>query len=285
MSLTLLALISVQGQAARRSTLTGRQPPPFEHTSKSLGNARLVRVYLPPNYDAEPKRRFAVLYMHDGQNVFDGLTSFIPNQEWRADETAEALIRANLIEPIIIVGIDNGQSSRGDEYLPTYSAEEKYGGKADLYSKMVVEEIKPVIDKRFRTKVDAASTGLIGSSYGGIITLHMGLTRPDVFGKLGVVSPSLGWDREVMTRRFGALKSKLPLKIWLDVGTEEGGPGSPYNGKALDQTESLGRVLRTKGWRDGRDLAVVVEGYAVHNEVAWARRLGAMLMFLYPAKR
>lgn len=272
-------------QPERTTSLTGHVLEPFTLESKVLGNARSIRVYLPPNYESEPKRRFAVLYMHDGQNVFDGKTSFIPNQEWRADETAEALIDAKLVEPIIIVGIDNAQAERANEYLPTYNAEAKYGGKADLYAKMVVEELKPRIDNSYRTKSEVASTGLMGSSFGGIVTLHMALTRPDVFGKIAVVSPSLWWDDEVMTKRAAAIPAKLPIKVWLDMGAEEGGPGSEYNRMAVGQAQALAKAFRSKGWKDGKDLAVVIEGFAVHNEVAWARRLGAMLMFLFPAKR
>ncbi|HVL39797.1 MAG TPA: alpha/beta hydrolase-fold protein, partial [Fimbriimonadaceae bacterium] len=114
----------------RRQSLTGDIRHHRDFESKILGNKRNLIVYLPPDY-AKQTRRYPVVYLHDGQNVFDGLTSYIPNQEWRADEAAEALIRAELIEPLILVGIDNAGIARGDEYLPTRTkfGDNEAGGK------------------------------------------------------------------------------------------------------------------------------------------------------------
>ncbi len=283
----LLFLVRQGGSANdRRPSLTGRIEQPFKLESKLLRNERTIFVYLPPQYALESKRRFPVLYMHDGQNVFDGATSFIPNQEWRADEAAEALINAKLVEPLIIVAIPNAGSERANEYLPTSvkRGQSAMGGKGDMYGRMLTEELKPQIDKLYRTKPGARDTGLAGSSLGGVITFWLGITRPDVFTKLGVFSPSLWWDSELMLKRAQALPGKLPLKIWLDMGTSESGNSKEDPGYA-DSARRLDAALRTKGWVEGRDLAYYEDGFAAHNENSWARRFPAMLMFLFPARR
>jgi len=267
----------------RRPSLTGSIEKPFRLESKLL-SARDIFVYLPPQYATEPKRRFPVLYMHDGQNVFDGATSFIPNQEWKADEAAEALIKAKLIEPLIIVAVPNAGTERANEYLPTSGIlnGQKMGGKADVYGRMLLEELKPKIDKQYRTKPN--DSGLAGSSFGGVITLYLGLKHPDAFGKLGVFSPSLFWDNQYLLKQVQALPGKLPLKIWLDMGgAESGSPGQDT--MIVGMARKMDEALQSKGWSEGRDLAYYEEGYAPHNEVSWARRFPAMLMFLFPARR
>jgi predicted alpha/beta superfamily hydrolase len=142
----------------RQQTLTGefRAHPKFH--SKFLPADRDVLVYLPPGYDRDRSRRYPVLYMHDGQNLFDGSTSFIPGMEWRVDETAQALIESGAIEPLIIVGIYNTGNLRVDEYTPTADARYKAGGKAALYGRLIVEELKPFIDARYRTRREASAT-------------------------------------------------------------------------------------------------------------------------------
>jgi len=263
----------------RKTSLVGtiQKIPDFQ--SQALGSSRDLMVYLPPTYEAEPNRRFPVLYMHDGQNVFDGMTSYIPNQEWRADETAEMLIRAGLIEPIIIVAIPNAGMERGNEYLPTRAAigANQVGGKADLYTKMVADEIKPLIDRSYRTKPDAKNTAVCGSSFGGIITLHMGMSRPNVFGKLIAMSPSIWWDNRTMITRAATWKSR-GQRLWLDTGTLEGED-------SVKDTQDFFAALSKAGWKGGRDVACIVESGAKHNEVAWAGRLDAALLFLFPARK
>lgn len=246
-----------------------------DFASPQLGNKRTVWVCLPPGYKSETTRRYPVLYLHDGQNVFDGFTSFIPNQEWRADETLKALVDAGLVEPIIIVGIDNGGMARGDEYLPTRSkvGKTEMGGKADKYSAFLTDTVMPFVNKTYRTLTGPANTGLCGSSLGGIITLYMGMTKPGVFGKLAVVSPSLWWDEKLMVKRVGALKKKPWQKMWLDCGTRE---GNAY----LDARE-LAKVMSGKGWKQPSDFVYYEDIGAQHNEAAWARRFPLMLEYLF----
>lgn len=275
----LAALALAAQEPARKPSLTGtiERMPAFE--SKILKRSRDLLVYLPPNYASEPKRRYPVVYFHDGQNVFDGATSFIANQEWRADETAEALIRAGMIEPIIMVAIPNAGMERANEFLPTRFTfrGSTIGGQADDYGRMIVEEIKKAVDAKFRTKTDAGNTALIGSSFGGIVTLHLGLTHPDVFGKLGVLSPSVWVDNRVMLKRVAALTKKPNLRIWADMGGAEGPEG-------LADARALRDALLAKGWRLNRDLIHYEEPLAEHNEAAWARRLPLILNYLFGKK-
>ena len=170
-------------------TLTGtvKRYPGFR--SEILGLERRIWVYLPPTYDEEPERRFPVLYMHDGQNVFDGATSYIAGKEWEADETAERLIEEGRIEPLIIVAVDHAGVARVEEYTPTADRRGR-GGKVDQYGRMLVEELKPWVDETFRTRPGREDTGIAGSSYGGLASVWVGLTHADVFGKIAALSTS-----------------------------------------------------------------------------------------------
>src|SRR3954466_5077224 len=243
--------------------------------SQFLEPARTLIVYVPPGYDTNAHKRYPVLYMHDGQNLFDSSTAFGGN-EWRLDDTAEELIERGAIEPLIIVGIYNTGEQRIHEYTPT--ADPKLGGgKADLYGRMLVEEVKPFIESNYRTLNGAENTGLGGSSLGGLVTLHLGLKYPQIFGKLAILSPSVWWDNKVILREIERIPQKPNLKIWLDMGTEEGG-------MALEDTEMLRDAMRAKGWAVGKDLAYSeIEG-ATHSEASWAERVGPFLQFLFPAR-
>src|SRR5436309_6476107 len=142
--------------AQQPHTLTGDIRVHKSFHSRILNNDRDVIVYLPPGYKGDDAKRYSVFYLHDGQNLFDGATSFIPGQEWRADEIAQSLILSGKIEPLIIVGIYNTGAARVNEYTAAADVKYKTGGKADLYGRFVVEELKPFIDSTYRTRTDAA---------------------------------------------------------------------------------------------------------------------------------
>jgi predicted alpha/beta superfamily hydrolase len=226
---------------------------------------REMIVYLPPMYEAEGERRFPVLYMQDGQNLFDPETSFIPGKYWRMGETADELIEAGAIEPLILVGIYNAGVGRIEEYTP---------GGADAYGRMLVEELKPFIDAQYRTLPERCGMG--GASLGGLVTLYLGLRYATLFSRLAVMSPSVWWGRRMILRVVAALKTKPALRIWLDVGTNEAK-------RSVPDARALRDGLIKKGWRPDGDLAYLEAAGGAHTESAWAERVAPMLRFLYPA--
>ncbi|CAN5385084.1 hypothetical protein BH11ARM1_BH11ARM1_03010 [soil metagenome] len=263
----MLALLAISIMQSPSLTGNIERIPAFE--SKILGNKRNLIVYLPPDYATNIGKRYPVMYLNDGQNVFDGATSFIRGQEWQLDETAERLIKAGVIPPLIMVGIDNAGGDRANEYLPTKVKDN--GGNADNYGRMLITEIMPMINAKYRTLKGPTNTGLGGSSFGGIVSLHLGLTRPDVFGRLAVMSPSVWWDnREILKE----IKQKSPSKIWLDIGSKEG-----YDSEK--NARDLKYALMDKGWKVGTDLQYMVGVGDSHNEIAWAKRSPQMLTFLW----
>lgn len=254
-------------------THTGRIDRLEAFRSDVLDNARHVHVYLPPGYAQDELRRYPVVYLHDGQNLFDGATAYVPGQEWQVDETAEALIAAGEIRPAIIVAVDHGGSDRAHEFAPTRDGARDAGGHADAYGRFLFEELKPFVDDRYRTRRGAADTVVGGSSLGGLVTLHLGLTRPDDVGALIVMSPSLWWDRRIMLERVSRLTARLPWRIWLDCGTQEGRD-------TLRNVRALRTLLQQKGWQGGTDLRYVEARGASHCEAAWAARMPEALRFV-----
>ncbi len=247
-----------------------------EVRSRFLPHAHDLVVCLPPRYEQEPTRAYPVMYLHDGQNVFDDFPMSPFGVQWGVDTTARALINAGIIEPVILVAIGNAGRDRIDEYTPTRDSTHDAGGMADRYGQMLVYEIKPFIDKHYRTKRGARDTGLVGSSLGGLLTLHLGLTHSAVFGKLALLSPSVWWDDRWIVRQLVASNSSRPsLKIWLDVGTAEP--------RMLKGTQLLYRMLMRKGWTSGENLQYLEAEGARHDERAWGERTGLFLRFLFPA--
>jgi predicted alpha/beta superfamily hydrolase len=242
--------------------------------SQFLDKPRTIIVYLPPGYNARGARRYPTLYLHDGQNVFDKATSV--GEEWRVDETAQELIAAGEIEPLIMVGIYNTGEHRIGEYTPTPHPQ-KGGGLANAYGRMLVEELKPLIDRKYKTLPSAGSTGMAGSSLGGLLTMHLGLKYPTVFSRLAVLSPSVWWGQRVILKEVEALPCKLPFRIWLDAGTAEGE-------EVIRDSRALKDALVKKGWVEGQDLLYQEAEGGQHNEASWAKRVGPFLKFLYPAK-
>jgi predicted alpha/beta superfamily hydrolase len=244
--------------------------------SKFLRNRRDLIVYLPPGYEAAPRREFPVLYLHDGQNLFDGATSFVPGMDWHVGQTADLCIEQGRVEPLIIVGIYNAGSQRLSEYTPT-RMRRLGGGRANRYEKFLLEEVQRFVKQQYRVRQIPQSTGIGGSSLGGLVSLYVGLRRPDIFGKIAALSPSVWWNERVILR-FAAAAPARPLpRIWLDIGTHEGA-------KTVEDVERFRDVLLSKGWQPEQDLHYErVEG-AEHNEAAWAQRVGPFLQFLFPAR-
>jgi predicted alpha/beta superfamily hydrolase len=257
-------------------TLAGtvKQYPRFH--SSVLGLERRVWVYLPPLYEDEPERRHPVLYMQDGQNVFDGATAFVAGREWEADETAERLIEEGRIEPLIIVAVDNGGDRRLDEYTPVADRQGR-GGDVDEYARMLVDELKPWVDTTFRTRPGREDTAIAGSSLGALASLWIGLSYPETFGKIAALSTSVHWGDDYILRFIEALPAKPQIRIWTDMGTGEGRT-------AVSGARRLRDVLVEKGWEEGVDLVYLEAEGQRHTETAWAKRLPAVLEFLFPAE-
>jgi len=262
-----------------KHTLTGNIKWHRAFPSKVLGNRRDVLVYLPPDYRRFSRKTYPVLYLHDGQNVFDAATAFA-GVEWGVDETAERLIRKKLIEPIIIVAIANTGEERIDEYAPTRGiidakaeGKKRSKGLARQYGNFLIDELKPYIDRKYRTKRECEFTGLGGSSLGGLVTLAIGILYSHCFSRLIVMSPSIWWDDFAIYRLLDTVEQKPSLKIWLDTGTAE--PG-------WKQARELCNRIIAKGWRLSYDLAYLEAEGAGHNEAAWATRVEPALRFLFP---
>jgi predicted alpha/beta superfamily hydrolase len=243
--------------------------------SRFLPAERDLIVYLPSGYEKKPQLRFPVLYLQDGQNLFDPKTSFVPGVYWHVGETADLLILQKLIRPLVIVGIYNTGKRRIREYTPSRD-KTRGGGGADRYGRMLLEEIKPFIESEYRALSGPENTGIGGSSLGGLLSLYLGLQFGDVFGKLAVLSPSVWWDRGWILKYASRLQVKSRPRMWLDVGTQEGG-------RTMDDVAKLHEILVEKGWQDGRDLHFGTFPGGQHNEASWAQRVAPLLQFLFPA--
>ena len=234
---------------------------------------RAVQVWLPPDYERDTQRRYPVLYLHDGQNVFDAAAA---GAEWQVDETAQRLTIDGQIQPLIIVAVNN-TSRRIDEYTATARTFEGQtrGGLAPAYARYLIEQLKPAIDARYRTKPDAGHTAVGGSSLGGIMSLWLAMHHSDVFGAALVVSPSLWWDDEFPLRDVA--RTPLPMgldrpRLWLDMGTNEGP-------ESIGQLRKLRAQLLARGWQRTTLGYLEVAGGS-HDEGSWAARFGDMLRFL-----
>lgn len=245
--------------------------------SQALGNRRDVRVYLPPGYEQHPEQRYPVLYVQDGQNVFDSATAAF-GVEWGLDETAESLIRQGKLPPMIIVAADN-TPDRLAEYSPLPDPKHG-GGRADAYGRFMVDELKPFVDSHYRTRPEREHTGVMGSSMGGLVSLYLGFKHPGVFGLVGALSPSLWWADHEASRQLPCTGG--PQRIWLDAGSEEG-EDADHNGVAdpIDDTRELGHRLIDAGWTDENYLFYREVQGGTHTEGSWAERAGDVLQALY----
>ncbi|HVC47269.1 MAG TPA: alpha/beta hydrolase-fold protein [Terracidiphilus sp.] len=249
-----------------------------DFTSVYLPDKRDLIVYLPPDYDERAERDYPVLYLQDGQNLFDPETSFVKGRTWQMREQADAAIEAGEVEPLILVGIYNTGDRRLAEYTPDANRE-MGGGEADQYGLLLTRELIPWMDETYRVLRGREHTGLGGSSLGGLVSLYLALVHPECFGKLAILSPSVWWNRKSI---LGILNERAPQiwerpRMWLDVGDREGH-------RTLRDAEQLARRLKANGWRPGETLHFErVEG-GTHDETSWATRVRPMLRFLFPGQ-
>jgi predicted alpha/beta superfamily hydrolase len=266
--------ISANGQLSGFSSLPERVQFHPQFHSRFLPSDRDITVYLPPEYEQQPERRFPVLYMHDGQNLFDPSTSFVPGRTWRVAETADAVIADHEVEPLIIVGIANTGEHRLEEYTPVRDWK-MGGGEANKYGRLITEELIPFIHANYRTLNEPHHTGMGGSSLGGLVTLYLGLKYPHILGKLAVLSPSVWWSHKNIIGYVNETKVDHKPRIWLDVGDAEGR-------RTMADADLLERRLLANGWRMNIDLRYERIPGGTHDEAAWAERVGPMLRFLFP---
>lgn len=253
---------------------------PFE--SKIFHNKRMLRVLVPANYFSphNRSRSYPVLYLQDGENLFDEATS--PEGEWHVDETVEHLVGAFKILPMFVVGIDSAGDQRDSEYLaypdPLNKKVTEQNALGKDYARFITTEVIPFIEKRYRISRGPQNTGIGGSSYGADAALYTALKNPALFGHVLLESPELRiGDRQLIKDAEKA--SVLPRKIYLGIGTKEG--NDPSQGPLMvEDVRQLEAVLVKKGMGATR-LRVVIEEGAQDNEAAWSRRLPDALLFLY----
>ncbi|MBI4613585.1 MAG: hypothetical protein HY720_08255 [Planctomycetes bacterium] len=239
--------------------------------SRLLANERDVWVYLPAGYDLG-SARYPVLYLDDGNNMFDPSAPF---GGWRLQGTLDRMIAAGEMRAVIAVAVSN-TPDRIYEYTPTED-EEYGGGGGGTYLRFLIEELKPFVDRTYRTERGAGSTGILGSSLGGLQAFHAAWTRWDVFGLSGAMSPSFWWDDRFLLREVQRFSGTPPrARFYLDSGDQ----GPSRDGKA--DTEAMRDALAAKGYEFGKTLSHWLDRGAAHNEIAWAGRVGRALAFLFP---
>ncbi len=229
-----------------------------------------IWVYLPPNY-TETSKKYPVIYMHDGQNLFDNATSYIG--EWEVDETLNELFNKTG-KGFIVVGIENGGNERTNKYTPWKN--EKYGGgKGAIYIDFIVNTLKPYIDATYRTKPQQKHTGLIGSSLGGLISYYGGLKYPETFGKTGALSTSFWFSNKVeeFTSAYGNTKK---VKLFLLVGEKEGDD-------MVSGTKKTKKLLLETGFKS-KNIKSKINPEGNHNEAFWKSEFLEVVKWLYNIK-
>jgi len=251
-----------------------------EFHSPIFRNSRMLRVWLPPRYDAPENgtRHYPVLYLNDGQNLFERGTAFA-GVEWQVDETADRLIRQEVVSPLIIVGIDNAQSDRIKEFLPYRSFHPPIlRPQGKRYPDLLMNEVMPFVGERYRIASGPENTGLGGSSLGALISLYTVMERPGVFGRLLLESPSLFISYRRILKHSRHVR-QWPAKVFLAIGTREAGR-EDKDKQVVEDVHELERTLRRAGLDDRRLLVKIDEG-ASHNESHWAKRFPEALSFLF----
>jgi len=228
---------------------------------------RRIWLYLPPDYETSGKD-YPVLYMHDGQNLFDAATSFAG--EWEVDETLNDLFADGKDVPIV-VGIDNGGGDRIDEYTP-WPNQNYGGGDGDLYTQFIVETLKPYIDENYRTKPDRENTGVMGSSLGGLISHYISIKYQDVFSMSGIFSPSYWFNDSVYDFTFNTGKLH-DMNLYIMGGSAE-------SGGLVDEMMAMTDTLMAAGFQEDEMALKVVPG-GQHNEALWRQEFGDAYNWLF----
>jgi predicted alpha/beta superfamily hydrolase len=248
--------------------------------SAHLDNERSVTVYLPPGYEESRERRYPVIYLHDGQNVFEAHTSAF-GIAWDASRTADRLIGAGRLEPVIQVAVNN-TPDRLFEYAPFADPNVNVNeGRNHSYGQFLFDEVKPFIDRMYRTKPEREHTGIVGSSMGGLSTLSLAWKKHDLFSMAGILSPSLWWSRNRILRELENAENitwMRTMRFWLDMGNKEGGARAVVP-PALQRTRRLVELFDDQGLLPGKDYYYWEVAGGEHNEAHWAARYDKVLLF------
>ena len=241
--------------------------------STALGNNRVVWAYLPASYYENTTESYPVLYMQDGQNLFDASRATY-GKEWKVDETLNAAGEDGSIREMIVIGPEVDANNRDYEYLPTYDPSEMAGGGGDLYLQMLIDELKPTVDSMLRTLPDRANTGNMGSSFGGVLSCYAGVKDADVFSMIGVVSPATWWDNDYIVGEVQSTKGKSPIpdRVYMDYG------GVDDN---ASYSQDLVAAYKSVGYVEGVNFHFVYQADGQHDETYWAARLPGALQFLF----
>ena len=251
-----------------------------EFYSRTFRNTRFLRVWLPPGYDHNDNsgHRYPILYLNDGQNLFEPSTSFT-GVEWGVDETADRLVHERVVPPMIVVGIDNAGKDRFREYLPHRSLQPMMlRVQGQRYPNFLTKEVMPFIARNYRVASGPENTGLGGSSLGALISLYTVAVRPGVIGRLLLESPSLWASNRQMIRDSREIKN-WPERIFLATGTAEAGRAD-RDRSMVDDVRELAAIFGRAGL-DDRHLRLTIDEGATHHESSWARRFPAALSFLF----
>lgn len=233
----------------------------FEISSKELNTNKTIWVYLPQNYKEHTTTKYPVLYMHDGQNLFDEKLAFAGT--WKIAETLDSL----KLE-VIVIGIAHGNEKRLDELTP-FAHPKHGGGKADVYLDFVVNTLKPYVDKSFRTQTQVEHTFMMGSSLGGLTSFYALMKYPDVFGAVGVFSPSFWFsDKIYQFAEYSTFDSK---KIYLMCGDSE-------SEKMVGDVEKMVKTIEKNTRNTFLKIKIVAGGK--HHEKLWANEFGEAIFWL-----
>jgi predicted alpha/beta superfamily hydrolase len=271
-----------------RVTVTGDVRLLKNFRSKILNNQRTVVVYLPPGYEQNIQQRYPVIYMQDGQNLFDESTSFA-GVEWKMDEAAQKLIGGGETVPFIIVGIYNSPDRTAEFTPPPLAANGKAGdgspARGDLYSQFVIEGVKPYIDQTYRTQPDRAHTSIGGASLGGLISMYIAQSHPEVFGQVIVLSPWLrNGDQKLLPGWIGDGKWLHNERIYADMGTTPGNHDSNYPGgaaAALADGKELAQSLQSAGLQPDKDYLYREIPGGKHDEPSFQAEIESVLKWTY----
>ena len=248
-----------------------------------LGRTRRVWLYLPPGY-ATSTGTYPVLYLHDGQNVFDAATSFAG--EWGVDETLDSLHAAS-DSGVIVVAVDNGGADRMNEYQPWRSTDPRYGGgEGARYVDFLVLTLKPYIDAHYRTRPDRANTGIGGSSLGGIISFYAALQDPDVFGRVLVFSAPFFFEPQLFAMARAYRPRASATRFYFDTGLDEGATelGLPHRAMARS-LQAMVDTLAAAGVDTAAHVRALLPADGAHSEWFWRREFPAAYRFLFAGPR